>query len=387
MKKFRRNDKINPLLEIVITARPSWARVRSLVFAYRNIAGADKCRLSLVGPAVSKRYGDITSQIPADIKAKTFQTLRDSDNLASIALNSIDGSEALARHWGDSRPDCVLVIADRTETLGVSSTAALMQIPLIHLQGGETSGSIDDKIRDANTKLADLHLTTNNQTRDYLISIGERQELIRVVGCPSLDIVKEVTDKNEFWSLEDVSGVGAVIQPDSEYGIIMFHPDTLEDISNQKWIETLIEVISDSPYMWFWFWPNPDFGTGVISKKLRQAREGNLLNRVQFVINTSPDTFVNLAIHAGIMIGNTSFGIRESSYIGLPVINLGNRQRNRQRGPNVVDLETPSPQDLAATIRKNLGSRMASSNIYGDGSAGIRAAKAISEWCPRIKKR
>jgi UDP-N-acetylglucosamine 2-epimerase len=96
---------------------------------------------------------------------------------------------------------------------------------------------------------------------------------------------------------------------------------------------------------------------------------------------------VNLAIHAGIMIGNSSFGIRESSYIGLPVINLGNRQRNRQRGPNVVDLETPSPQDLAATIRKNLGSRMASSNIYGDGSAGIRAAKAISEWCPRIKKR
>jgi UDP-hydrolysing UDP-N-acetyl-D-glucosamine 2-epimerase len=262
-----------------------------------------------------------------------------------------------------------------------------MQIPLIHLQGGETSGSIDDKVRDANTKLADLHLTTNNQTRDYLISIGEKQELIRVVGCPSLDIVKEVTDKNEFWSLEDIRGVGAVIQPDSEYGIIMFHPDTLDDISNHKWIETLIEVISDSPHMWFWFWPNPDFGTGLISKKLRQARESNLLNRVQFVINTSPDTFVNLAFHAGILIGNSSFGIREGSYIGLPVINLGNRQRSRQRGPNVVDLETPSSQDLASSIRKYMGGRMASSHIYGDGSAGIRAAKAISEWRPCIKKR
>jgi UDP-hydrolysing UDP-N-acetyl-D-glucosamine 2-epimerase len=380
-------ESSNPLLEIVVTARPSWARVRSLVFAYRNIAGADRCRLSLVGPAVSKRYGDITSQIPDDIKVKTFQTLRDSDDLASVALNSIDGSEALARHWGGSRPDCVLVIADRTETLGVSSTAALMQIPLIHLQGGETSGSIDDKVRDANTKLADLHLTTNNHTRDYLISIGEKTELIRVVGCPSLDIVRDVTEKNVLWRMDDIRGVGAAIQPDSKFGIIMFHPDTLDDISNQLWIENLIEVISDSPYMWFWFWPNPDFGTGLISKKLRQARESNLLNRVQFVINTSPDTFVNLAIHAGIMIGNSSFGIREGSYIGLPVVNLGKRQSSRQRGPNVVDLEIPSTEDLAAAITKYMGTRMSSSHIYGDGSAGMRAAKAISEWHPCVKKR
>jgi UDP-hydrolysing UDP-N-acetyl-D-glucosamine 2-epimerase len=387
MKEFQKNHKINPLLEIVVTARPSWARVRSLLFAYRNLAGADKCRLSLVGPAVSKRYGDITTQAPADITVKTFQTLRDSDDLASIALNCIDGSEALARHWGESRPDCVLVIADRTETLGVSSTAALMQIPLIHLQGGETSGSIDDKIRDGNTKLADLHLTTNNRTRDYLISIGEKDELIRVVGCPSLDIVKDVIEKKEFWKIGDIRGVGAVIQPNSEYGIIMFHPDTLDDASNQNWIDTIIKVISESPNMWFWFWPNPDFGTGMISKRLRQARENDLLNRVQFVINASPDTFVNVAIHAGIMIGNSSFGIREGSYIGLPVINLGNRQRSRERGPNVIDLDTPSSQRLAACIIENMGRRKSISNIYGDGSAGVRAAKAISEWRPRIKQK
>jgi UDP-N-acetylglucosamine 2-epimerase len=139
--------------------------------------------------------------------------------------------------------------------------------------------------------------------------------------------------------------------------------------------------------MWFWFWPNPDFGTGMISKRLRQARENDLLNRVQFVINASPDTFVNVAIHAGIMIGNSSFGIREGSYIGLPVINLGNRQRSRERGPNVIDLDTPSSQRLAACIIENMGRRKSISNIYGDGSAGVRAAKAISEWRPRIKQK
>ena len=378
-------ESSNPLLEIVVTARPSWARVRSLVFAYRNIAGADQCRLSLVGPAVSKRYGDITSQIPADIKVKTFQTLRDSDDLTSVALNCIDGSEALARHWGDSRPDCVLVIADRTETLGVSSTAALMQIPLIHLQGGETSGSIDDKVRDANTKLADLHLTTNNQTRDYLISIGEKEDLIRVVGCPSIDIVRESMDRKESWKAEEVSGVGALIQPNSEYGIVMFHPDTFNEATNELWIDSLLEVISQSPQMWFWFWPNPDFGTGKISKKLRQAREAGLLNRVQFVINTSPDTFVNLAINANILIGNSSFGIRESSFIGLPVINLGNRQSNRERGPNVLDIVSPSSQELLEAIEDMSGKRFTKSTIYGNGHSGVAAAIAISEWKPSIK--
>ena len=258
----------SPVLEVVVTARPSWARVQTLLHAYHKIAGATRCRVCLVGPAVSKRYGDITSQMPNDISLKTFPTLRDSDDLSSIALNSIDGSEALARHWKDFRPDCALVIADRTETLGVSSTAALMQIPLIHLQGGETSGSIDDKVRDANSKLADFHLTTNSETREYLLSIGERDELIKVVGCPSIDLVKRVMESNETWSIPEVNGVGAQILPGSEYGIIMFHPDTLDEKLNEEWVDSLINVVTESDKMWFWFWPNPDFGTSMISKKI-----------------------------------------------------------------------------------------------------------------------
>lgn len=376
-----------PLLEVVVTARPSWARVRSLVNEYCKLSGVNKCRISLVGPAVSKRYGDISDQVPVDLVVKSFPTLRDSDDLSSIALNSIDGAEALARHWGESRPDCVLVIADRTETLGVSSTAALMQIPLIHLQGGETSGSIDNKIRDANSKLADLHLTTNNFTRDNLISIGEKEEFIRVVGCPSIDIVKEIVDGNLNWRLEDIRGVGPTIDPRDNYGIIMFHPDTLDDSSNEAWIETILLVVSKSPQKWFWFWPNPDFGTSMISKKLRRAREASLLTNVHFLINTSPDTFVKLAFKASIMIGNSSFGIRESSFIGLPVINLGDRQNRRQRGPNVLDIAIPSSEILREAIIEKSGRRYPSSSIYGDGRAGSYAAKVIYEWQPSIKSK
>jgi UDP-N-acetylglucosamine 2-epimerase len=187
------------------------------------------------------------------------------------------------------------------------------------------------------------------------------------------------------WVLEDLRGVGLTIYPRDEYGIIMFHPDTLDPNSSEDWVRTIIEVIDNSKKKWFWFWPNPDFGTGVISKRLRQAREKNSLSNVHFVINTSPDTFVKLAIGASMMIGNSSFGIRESSFIGLPVVNLGFRQNNRQRATNVVDILEPSRKELERVIDKNFGQRFTKSEMYGNGKAGITAAQIIASWTPRTK--
>ena len=374
-----------PLLEVVVTARPSWARVRSLIQNYQQMAGSENCRISLVGPSLSRRYGDISNQVPSSIEVKVFPTLRDSDDLGSIALSNIEGSEALARHWTNSRPDCVLVIADRTETLGVSSTAALMQIPLIHLQGGESSGSIDDKVRDANSKLADFHLTTNEITKQYLISIGESEERIRVVGCPSIDIIKAIMEENATWDPAELGGVGPLIKPDSDYGIIMYHPDTLQEEANINWIDCLIEVVAKSDKMWFWFWPNPDYMTSLIAKKMRSAREAKRLDHVRFIINTSPDTFAKLAIRAKVLVGNSSFGIRESSFLGLPVINIGNRQKNRQRGPNVKDLQIPSTKELLIALESINVEKYPSSYIYGVGSSGFLGARAIQDWQPSIK--
>lgn len=376
-----------PLLEIVVTARPSWARVNSILLAYANLAGLDKCRLVLVGPAISKRYGDITSQVPHGIQLATFPTLRESDDLSSVALSCIEGSEVLARYWASSRPECALVVADRTETLGVSLTAAIMQIPLIHLQGGEISGSIDDKIRDANSKLSDFHLTTNLQTKQRLESLGEPEDRIRVVGCPSLDIVKRKMEIDEPWDSSEISGVGCKITPADKYGIIMFHPDTLDEEQNIEWVEALIGAIKTSKLLWFWFWPNPDHGTSAISKRLRVAREANLLPNVQFLINVSPDTFIKLALKAEIMVGNSSFGIRESSFIGLPVINIGKRQYGRQRGENVLDLSTARSQILETEIASMAGKRFPHSNLYGAGDSGLRSAQAIAKWEPSLKQR
>lgn len=379
------------LLEVVVTARPSWARVKNLVLEYAKLNSPNSIRICLIGPSVSERYGDLRDQIPSGIEVKSFPSLGESDSLESVALNCLTGATALARHWGSNRPDCVLVIADRTETLGVASTAALMQIPLIHLQGGEISGSIDDKIRDTNSKLADLHLTTNEYTSKRLMEIGEKKENIFTVGCPSIDLVKHCLNSlDDGFKDLDIRGVGANFALSNPYGILMFHPDTLNEDENLKIIQVLIEMVRFSSINWFWFWPNPDHGTHVISKEIRKARENRLLENVKFIVNLPPETFLQLAVQSHVLVGNSSFGIREASYIGLPVLNIGKRQNGRQKSSNVKEIPELLSAEVLRTALLDYESkftRFPAVTLYGDGNAGAKSARIISDWAPHSKVR
>jgi UDP-hydrolysing UDP-N-acetyl-D-glucosamine 2-epimerase len=379
--------KPNQTLEVVVTARPSWARVKTLVDSYISQLGTQGCRISLVGPAISDRYGHLTSIIDSKLKVSEFPTLQESDDLDSVAITSLNGGLSLARSWRQSRPDAVLIIADRTETLGVAVCASLMQIPLIHLQGGETTGSIDDKVRKANSKLADFHLTTNENTRQALLKDGEDPELIRVIGCPSIDLVKQIQDNDQVpIRLNELGGVGAEIDIKEPYGIIMFHPDTANEQENVYWINGIIEMIKISDLNWFWFWPNPDHGTNSISKLIRRNRESGHLPRTRFIINLPPEIFIKLALESKILVGNSSFGIREASFIGLPVLNLGRRQFGREKSLNVIDFpEAHNSRSLWDSALPLVGTRFDGTEIYGKGNSGKLGARAIIDWMPITK--
>lgn len=373
-------------IDVVVTARPSWARVKSLVENYASFFGKESVRVILAGSSISRNFGDISVQIPDGIEHEILHTLHDSDDLTSVSLSAFNLSSALIRVWAANRPDLTLVIADRTETLGASAAAAICQLPLVHLQGGELSGSIDNKIRDANSKLADLHLTTNEHTKQRLLNLGEKKELIHVVGCPSIDIVRTILQSPLDFSAEDVIGVGSEISSEQSYGIVMFHPDTLNEQENLGWLSTIVDLVESSELSWLWFWPNPDHGTARISKELRRRREMGALKRVKFVINLEPEKFVSVAARAQLIVGNSSFGIRESSYIGLPALNLGKRQRNRQKGQNVLNIEDLKEARRAyeifqAEFRLPTGSDL----TYGDGHSGLYSAKILGSWDPKIK--
>jgi UDP-hydrolysing UDP-N-acetyl-D-glucosamine 2-epimerase len=377
--------KNSPKIDFVITARPSWARVKNLITEFVKLEGNDAARISLVGPATSEKYGDVRDQIPPGIDLNIFETFNGNNSLFMVAKTSIDGATSLSQSWNSHRPLSVFVIADRTETLGVSLTAATMQIPLIHLQGGEISGSIDNKIRNANSKLADLHLTTNENSAKRLQQLGEKSGDIKIIGCPSIDIIFERIRKSTKPLLESSSygGVGANFPTGSDYGIIMFHPDTLQISENNLWLDYIIDMSQNSKMNWFWFWPNVDFGGDFMSKKIRVVREASKFNNIRFIKNLSPDNFIDLAISAKIMVGNSSFGIRESSAIGLPCLNLGHRQNERERAGNVFDIAVPC--DLREVVVRFASKGFKQSTIYGNGNASKLGAEVLSMWTPKLK--
>lgn len=377
-------------LDVVVTARPSWARVKSLVSNFHELSPGSEVRLLLVGPSVSKRYGDLSNSLPEWLPCLKFPGLQESDDFGSVALTCLEGGNSLARHWQQNRPEAALFVADRTETLGVAVTASLMQIPLVHLQGGEISGSIDDKVRDANSKLADFHLTTNDYTAKRLSQMGEDDARIKIVGCPSVDLVKETIENPRHLSSSlDLGGVGEDFDLSQPFGIIMYHPDTLDEDQNLNWVNAIIDLVEVSNMNWFWFWPNPDHGTNLISKAIRIARENNRLQNVRYVINVEPELFISMALKSVVLVGNSSFGIREASFIGLPVINIGHRQRGRQKSENVAEIGiVGSLREFEGLLEKQISvGRFSRSTLYGDGRAGYKSAQELLAWNPSIKFR
>ena len=377
----------NHVIEFVVTARPSWSRVKNLINEFIAINNEKNVTITLLGPSLSKNYGTIENQMPGGVTVKTFKTLFSDDSLSSITLSSLEGARSLVSSWETKTPDAVLVIADRTETLGVSLAAATMLIPLIHLHGGEISGSIDDKIRDANSKLADFHLTTNSYTYSNLVKLGENKDNIRIIGCPSVDLVKNrlAIDSSLKNYASDYGGVGYDFDTHSEYGLILFHPDTFDNKRNLEWINEILNLTHVTDLNWFWFWPNTDYGSAKISKLLRSARENDSKNKIRFLVNLPPEEFIDLSISSKMLIGNSSFGIREASYLGLPVINLGNRQKGRQRAENVLDIYDPAL--IYSDFNKHIGRVFKSSDLYGAGNSGKLGAEALNLWLPKVKSR
>ena len=367
---------------VVITARASYARIKSfLIEANKN----KKIKLFIIinSSSVLEKFGDITNVLKRDklkIYHRSFTSLEGvnlTNQVKTTALNMID----LSVLFGRINPDLVITIADRFETLATAITAAYLNIPLGHIQGGEVSGSIDEKVRHSITKLADIHFVSTNKSKNNLIKMGEERKKIFVTGCPSIDLIKNIGDMNlDFNPITKYRGIGSDIDFKKKYIIVMQHPVTTNYENSALQIEETIKAIKKINMQTIWMWPNIDVGSDNISKKLRLLRERNKSLKLRFFKNFSPEDFLKLCFNSQILIGNSSVGIRECSYLGVNVINIGNRQRNRERGNNIIDVEYNSAQIVKAAnkyLTKNKKSLR--SKLYGNGNAGKKILKIINK--------
>jgi UDP-hydrolysing UDP-N-acetyl-D-glucosamine 2-epimerase len=367
---------------VVITARPSYARIKTALEAIRDHKHLE-LQLVVAASALLDRYGNAVKVIESDgFKIdRTVYMIVEGENLVTSAKSTGFGLAELATVFNDLKPDMVVTIADRYETIATSIAAAYMNIPLVHVQGGEVTGSIDEKTRHANTKLADIHLVSCDNAQARVEKMGEQPKSVFVTGCPSIDLARLALEA-EPRNISDVaalySGVGPVVDVTNPYIVVMQHPVTTEyKDSRQHTIET-IEAVNAVGYPTLWFWPNVDAGSDGTSKAIRGAREAHKLQQTHFYKNMNPLDFLSILINSRGIVGNSSVAIRECSYLGVPAVNIGSRQNRRDRGRNVVDVGYDRTEISSAIKNMWAMKERPRDVVYGDGYAGKRIADVLA---------
>jgi UDP-hydrolysing UDP-N-acetyl-D-glucosamine 2-epimerase len=366
---------------VVVTARPSYARIKTALEAIRAHPDLE-LQLVVAASAVLDRYGDALKYIRADgfdVRATVYMVL-EGENLVTSAKSTGLGMIELATVFDNLKPDMVVTIADRYETLATAAAASYMNIPLVHMQGGEVTGSIDEKVRHSVTKLADYHFTCTEIAAERVRKMGENPEAVYVTGCPSIDIAARVLEspKMNFDPFMKYGGVGAPVDLANGYVVVLQHPVTTEyDSSRQHIVETLYGV-KDAELPTLWFWPNVDAGSDGTSKGIRAFRENEKPRNWHFFKNMEASDFLRLLYGSKAIVGNSSVAIRECSFLGVPAVNVGTRQEGRERGANVLDVKYDRHEIKTALAAHFISGKRQPSKLYGDGNAGERIAGLLA---------
>jgi len=375
---------------VVVTARPSYSRIKTALAA---IKAHPKLELQLVvaSSALLDRYGSAVNFIENDgyeITSKVYNVL-EGENLTAAAKTTGIGILELSTVFDNIKPDIIVTIADRFETMATAISASYMNIPLAHIQGGEVTGNIDEKVRHSVTKLADYHFVSSESARQRVLKLGEVPEMVFNTGCPSIDLAAHIQADGgilNFDPYKKYGGVGKAPDISGGYIVVMQHPVTTEYAYSRKHIEETLFALIDTPYPVLWFWPNVDAGADGTSSGIRSFREKNPDTPIHFFKNMEGEDFLRLLNNSKCLVGNSSVGIRECSYLGVPVVNIGTRQNRRDRGNNTLDTGY-NRTEIRDALNKWLSSpRPKPSNVYGGGDAGIQIANLLAELPLRFVK-
>jgi UDP-hydrolysing UDP-N-acetyl-D-glucosamine 2-epimerase len=367
---------------VVVTARPSYSRIRTALKAIQAHPGLE-LQLVVAASALLERYGNAIQAIEHDgfdIRHRVYMVL-EGENLVTSAKSTGIGLSELATVFDNLKPDAVVTVADRYETLATAVAAAYMNIPVAHVQGGEVTGSIDEKVRHAVTKLSNLHLVSTKLAQERVIRLGEPEDTVFLTGCPSIDIAAEVAAKPalDFDPFEKYGGVGPGADLSKGYLVVLQHPVTTEYEEARAQVEETLYAVKEIGLPVLWFWPNVDAGSDGTSKGIRMFREHEKsATNFHFFRNMYPEDFLRLLHGATAIVGNSSVAIRECSFLGVPAVNVGSRQQGRERGNNVIDVEHDRAA-IAAAIREHARrGRPQQDHLYGDGGAGSRIADCLA---------
>lgn len=372
---------------VVLVDRANYGRLKPVM---RAIDEHPRLALQTVaaGAMVLERFGLPMRVVQEDgfrIDAEVYVELEGSAPL-TMAKSVGFGVVEFANEFRRLAPDLVLLIGDRYEALSVAIAAAYMNLCIVHVQGGEVSGSIDESARHAITRFAHFHFPSTRRAAEYLVRMGENPATILGIGCPSSDIAHQLDGRSSLDAINRL-GSGATIDTTEPFLLAAFHPTTTEYGGEHQQMEALLEALGRVQCPTILLWPNIDAGANHVSEVIRRFRDQIAPDWLRTIINLPPEVYLRTLASAACAVGNSSSFVREASFLGTPVVLVGNRQEGRETGLHVASVR-PRVLDVEMAIRQQLDhGRYASSALYGDGHVSQRIANALARLTPYVQKR
>ncbi len=373
---------------VVVNSRANYGRIKSFLSAVERHPGLE-LQLIVGASAMLYRFGAVIDTIRKDgfEPLSVVYSIVEGETPSTMAKSTGMGILELATQFENLKPDVVLTVADRFETMATAVAASYMNIPLAHTQGGELTGSIDESVRHAITKLAHIHFPATERAGRILMQMGERPDRIFVTGCPAIDLAARARTEDRGNLFRLYGGTGKGLDWQKPFVVVLQHPVTTEYRDAFEQTRETLEAVKRTGMQTVWFWPNVDAGSDAVSKALRLyiAKNGNA--PVHFYRNFGPEDYVRLIDRCACIVGNSSSGIREGSFLGTPCVNVGSRQDQRERGENVVDVPHEAGEIYRAVVSQVEHGRYPSSSLYGDGHAGEKMADILASNNIDIRKK
>lgn len=367
--KLIRNKK---KILFVTGTRADFGKLKGLIESIKREKDFDY-GIFATGMHLLKRYGSTIHEIRKSGFANIYPFLNQDDLVGAqmdyVLANTIQGLGLYTREFC---PDLIVVHGDRVETLAGASVGALNNILVAHIEGGEVSGTIDELLRHAITKLSHLHFVANNKARKRLIQLGESPKSVFVTGSPEIDLMLS----KRLPTLKKMKSRYRITFP--EYAIFTYHPVTTEFSSIKKKIKTVIDALIESNLNFVVIYPNNDRGSDLIVEEILRLKE---LPRFRLITSMRFEYYLTLLKHSKAIVGNSSAGVREAPVYGVPTINIGTRQNKRFNFKSIVNIPENGSKILEAL--QNLPKKLPTSKHFGKGNSAelfIKILKSKNFW-------
>jgi UDP-hydrolysing UDP-N-acetyl-D-glucosamine 2-epimerase len=372
---------------VVLVDRANYGRLKPVM---RAIAAQPGIQLQVVcaGTMVLERFGHPVQVVRQDgfpVDGEVYIELEGSTP-STMAKSVGFGVVEFASEFQRLKPEVVMLIGDRYEALAAAIAAAYMNLCIVHIQGGEVSGSIDESARHAISKFAHFHFPSTRRSAEYLIRMGERPDTLLGVGCPSSDIARQF-DRTLDPQIINAQGSGNQIDVAEPFLLVIFHPTTTEFGGERRQMEELMGALDDVQQQTVLLWPNIDAGADHVSKAIRVFRDQRKPDWLRVLINLPPEDYLRVLANAACAVGNSSSFVRDASYFGTPVVLVGRRQEGRETDEHVTPVK-PVRREITTAIRAQLKHRRyAPSALYGDGHVSERIANGVASLEIYVQKR